>query len=196
MKKIILIRHGQSTGDIEKRYGGHYDDELTPEGVHQAELLGEKAIVQSVKAIYSSPLKRARATAQTLAERVKLPVCIVPELIECNRYGVISGMTKVEALEQHPAEVAIVNERMKTLTGGESYGAFVVRVKDTLQELQQRDGVDTIALITHGGFFRVVFREILNAGEISIGDCAVAVLSYDEGSLSILSLDGVTLAEQ
>lgn len=196
MKKIILIRHGQSTGDIEKRYGGHYDDELTAEGAHQANLLCEKAVVQSVKAIYSSPLKRAKATAQALAERVEIPVCIVPELIECNRYGVITGMTKVEALEKFPADVAIVNERVRTLTGGESYGAFVLRVKSTFEELRRRDGIETIALITHGGFFRVIFREILSAGEITVSDCGLAVLSCNDDAISIDSLDGVSLAEQ
>lgn len=58
--KIYLIRHGQTTGDIENRYGGSYDDELTDEGQIQAHNLADKLMNSAIQILFCSPLIRAQ----------------------------------------------------------------------------------------------------------------------------------------
>lgn len=50
--KIYLIRHGQTTGDIEDRYGGAYDDELSPEGIIQTNDLSDKLINSGIQILF------------------------------------------------------------------------------------------------------------------------------------------------
>ncbi len=61
---IIVIRHGQTTGDVEDRYGGAYDDALSPEGEAQVRQLAEELAGKGMQQIYTSPLQRAEQTAQ------------------------------------------------------------------------------------------------------------------------------------
>ena len=54
-----MIRHGESIGDVEERYGGDYDDHLTEKGRQQAKELAEKLGEKGIQLIYSSPRIRA-----------------------------------------------------------------------------------------------------------------------------------------
>ena len=63
---IYLIRHGETTGDLEDRYGGAYDDHLTEKGQADAKRLGEQLKDKGIEIIYYSPkLRTKEATALT-----------------------------------------------------------------------------------------------------------------------------------
>ncbi len=68
--KIYLIRHGQTTGDVENRYGGAYDDELSEKGLIQAQELASKIGDSGIQILFCSPMMRAQQTAKIL--KVKL----------------------------------------------------------------------------------------------------------------------------
>jgi len=68
--KIYIIRHGQATGDIEDRYGGAYDDELTDTGKTQAQELASKLSDSGIQILYCSPLIRAQQTAEILKAKL------------------------------------------------------------------------------------------------------------------------------
>ena len=72
--KIYLIRHCQSMGNVQHRFQGRFDAEVSPDGAKQLELLGLRFRNQPIDAIYTSPLQRARATAERwgLTERMDL----------------------------------------------------------------------------------------------------------------------------
>ena len=93
-------------------------------------------------------------------------------LRERNQYGALSGMVKAEAAARFPAEVAALKDRLFTMPGAESYGDFVTRVREEIQRVI--DGKDDcVAVVWHGGGMRVLFREILQLGELrEVGDCA------------------------
>jgi broad specificity phosphatase PhoE len=65
--KIIFIRHGETTGDIEDRFGGDYDDHLSEKGVAQAKQVAELLKNRNMGVIYSSVLVRAKETAGVIA---------------------------------------------------------------------------------------------------------------------------------
>ena len=72
--RLIFIRHGETTGDIEDRYGGAYDDLLSPCGEEQVRQLADELAASGIEKIFSSPLRRAQQTAQGLAKKVGCPI--------------------------------------------------------------------------------------------------------------------------
>jgi len=66
--RIFLCRHGQTTGDIEDRYGGSYDDHLTDEGIKQSEDLAEKLKKSGIQKIYTSSLIRAKEMSSIIGK--------------------------------------------------------------------------------------------------------------------------------
>ena len=192
---LYLIRHGQTTGDVENRYGGSYDDHLTDLGRQQSHSAARALVGRQLTIVYSSPLSRARETADIVATALKTPQKVLPAFQECNRYGILSGMPKHEALRAHPEEVAKLADLHETVTGAESYSDFRNRVTAAFDLLCRGRSNGPIALVTHGGVFRLLFREILKAGEASIDDCALATLKLHEHGLSLVDLRGITVRE-
>ncbi|MDR1702565.1 MAG: histidine phosphatase family protein, partial [Sporomusaceae bacterium] len=95
MTKIILVRHGQTSWNLEKKYQGQSDIELSPLGILQAEKVGERLSSEKIDAVYASDLSRAFKTAAYIAIKHNLPVKTVPQLREI-RFGLWEGLTFTE----------------------------------------------------------------------------------------------------
>jgi len=190
--KIFLVRHGQTTGDIENRYGGDYEDHLTETGRKQASELANKLSGKGIEVLFVSPRIRARETAEIVNERLKIKTTILDDIRERNHYGVMSGMTKKEAQEKYPGQVELLTDKKNTILGGEDYESFGIRVKKAVSEVCD-SGYQTVAIISHGGPIRFIFRKIIGAGEVEIDDCGFAELEYNGGKLSVLRLDGIEI---
>jgi len=176
--KIYLIRHGQTTGDIEGLYGGTYNDHLSAKGRLQAEEMAKKLVGKGIEIIYSSPYNRAKDTAEILAKILKCPIKIKKDLRERNVYGFMSGKSKKEMAEKYPEEVAKAQDYRETVRGGEGYGGFKKRILAVIDEIV-REKYDTVVIVSHGGPIRCFYREILNPGkEIEPGDCEVLEIEY------------------
>ncbi|NPA51945.1 MAG: histidine phosphatase family protein [Aquificae bacterium] len=74
MKKIFLCRHGQSEYNAKKIIQGHIDTDLTPQGIVQARLIGERLKTENIEKIFSSDLKRAYKTATIIGDILGLDV--------------------------------------------------------------------------------------------------------------------------
>src|ERR1035437_162590 len=168
---IYLIRHGQTTGDIEDRYGGEYNDHLSELGKKQAKQLAEKLSKENIEIIYSSPLIRTQETAKILQSTHTCQLETIENLRERNQYGIMTGMVKAEAKEKYPQLVALLQDTHNTIEGGETYEHFQRRITGAFDELANTT-FGTIALVTHGGPIRLIFRDILKMSEIDIADCA------------------------
>lgn len=72
--KIYLIRHGETTGDIENRYGGVYDDHLTAKGREQLGLTASQVANKGIEIIFHSPLIRARESAEIISALLDCPI--------------------------------------------------------------------------------------------------------------------------
>ena len=86
MTEIILARHGETEWNLEEIFRGRIDIGLNETGIKQANLLAEYLNQIEIDAIYSSSLKRALKTAQTIAGYRNLEVDIAPGLIDFD-YG-------------------------------------------------------------------------------------------------------------
>jgi broad specificity phosphatase PhoE len=82
MAEIILARHGETEWNVTEVFRGRIDIDLNETGVKQAKLLAEYLSESAIEAVYSSPLKRARKTAEIIAQPHKLKVNADPGLID------------------------------------------------------------------------------------------------------------------
>lgn len=196
MKRIYLIRHGQTTGDVEDRYGGDYDDHLTEEGQKQAQVLAGELFDKGIEMIFSSPRIRAQETSWILRDCLNCDIKVIDGLRERNTYGVLTGMVKAEAKERYPEQVERLKSYLNTLEGGEAYTDFKQRiVKAFLSVVGSEKG--TIAVVTHGGPFRCLFREFFQWGELKeLGDGAVAEIVKEADNFKLLNLAGAALADK
>lgn len=189
--KIYLIRHGQTTGDIENRYGGDYDDELTSEGEIQAHKLSDKIVNSGIQVILCSPLIRAQQTAKILNTKLHCEIKTIENLRERNQNGVLTGMIREEAKLKYPELAEQVKDYRNQIQGAESYKDFVARIKKAFIEISNTTNYSTIGIVTHGGPIRVVFREILKDREVDIADCAYAELDSNGRTLTLEARDGI-----
>ena len=117
MIRFLLIRHGETYSNAEKRYAGHHDVGLNEKGIWQAEQLAERLAEFPIKAIYSSDLQRAIHTATIINKKHQLKLRTDPLLREIN-FGEYNGKSMKKVLE------FIKNESSKNFDaffpGGES----------------------------------------------------------------------------
>jgi broad specificity phosphatase PhoE len=189
--KIYLIRHGQTTGDVEKRYGGAYDDELTDKGKLQAHKLANELGNSSIQILLCSPMIRAQQTAKILVSKLHCEIKIIENLKERNKNGILSGMTRDEARKKYPKLVEEIKDYRNRIQGAESQEDFVKRIKNVITDTTNEISYSTIGIVTHGGPMWVVLRDILNVAITDIADCAYAVIDIEGQGLSLERSEGI-----
>ena len=134
--RLYLIRHGQSAGNAEGRFGGHSATPLSKLGKQQAELTAKALAKERVTAIYSSDLLRAVQTAEPLARALNLKINATDTFRE-RHVGVLEGLTFDEAKKEFPEDYyALVNRELAhVITRGESYHQLLDRTTGVLHEI-------------------------------------------------------------
>jgi|SRR3989344_3990056 len=166
--KIYLIRHGETTGDKEDRYGGNYDDHLTDLGKRQIKETAEKLVGKNIEIIFTSPLIRTKEATDIINSKTNCPVEVVSDLQERN-YGVLGGLTQAEAIEKYPDVVEAHKNPLNTDPEGESFVDFEERVITTFQSILTK-GHNTIAVVSHGGPIKQILGHLGQPMPEKLGD--------------------------
>lgn len=147
---LYVVRHGQTWANIESRYLGAFDPGLTDLGRQQAQALAEQ-LPAHVQALITSPLLRARQTADYLNQQHRLPICVMDAFRE-RHIGVFEGLTQAEAKARHPGLWAQNITRQWDIgpDGGESIKDVFLRVQQGLQFLLDAYHGKVIVLVAHG----------------------------------------------
>ncbi len=148
--KFILFRHGQTEWNVGERFRGHADLSLNETGLGQAQRIADRLKNESLAAIYSSPLRRARQTAQPLADALRIQVQTHEGLNDIN-FGALEGMTIEEAKQAFP-EVAVMwlsRPGHVKFPKGDSLKKVRTRIQEMLDELSLKHDGQTIALVSH-----------------------------------------------
>ncbi|MEG6585507.1 alpha-ribazole phosphatase [Dendrosporobacter sp. 1207_IL3150] len=184
MTKIILVRHGQTFWNLELKYQGHTDIELTDLGISQAKKVSQRLKDIQVSAIYASDLSRAYKTAEYIAENHKLPVIAVPEFREIS-FGEWEGLNYNKINEgwpdvmgklfTHPDEIRI--------PGGETFRELKERAQRAIDELVAKHNNETIIVVSHGGTIRTLICAALDihlnrVWNIKQDNTAVNIIEY------------------
>ncbi len=149
---LYLIRHGQSAGNAEGRFGGHGPTPLSDLGVQQAERTAQVLAKEGVNAIYSSDLIRAVQTAEPLAKLLDLPINTSVAFRERN-VGVLQGLTFDESRQSYPQDYyALINRNINhVITDGESYRQLLKRITGELRTILRNHQRERIAIFSHTG---------------------------------------------
>ncbi len=161
---VILVRHGQSEGNAEGRFGGHTDTPLSKRGRKQAKLTAELLAAEKLDAIYSSDLRRAIETASPLAKLSGVELETTDAFRE-RSVGVMEGLTFEEAAEQHPEQYAALLHRdfEHVLLGGESYRQTLDRASRKLDEAIEKHCGGRIVVFTHTGAICILILHLMGA---------------------------------
>lgn len=161
---VLIIRHGQSQGNAEGRFGGHTDTPLSPRGRRQAQATAEALAGEKFSAIYSSDLPRAVETASPLVRLTGVQLETTDALRE-RSVGVMEGLTFEEAAEQHPEQYQALLRRdfEHVLLGGESYRQTLDRASRKLDEVIEQHRGGRIVLFAHTGTICILILHLMGA---------------------------------
>lgn len=150
--RLYLIRHGQSAGNAEGRFGGHGPTPLSDLGRKQAEKTAEVLAKEGITAIYSSDLIRAVQTAEPLAKLLGLPIHQSAAFRE-RHVGVLQGLTFDESKQRYPDDYyALINRNVNhVITDGESYRHLLRRITGELRNILRNHNRERIAIFSHTG---------------------------------------------
>jgi probable phosphoglycerate mutase len=196
---VLLIRHGQSEGNAERRFGGHTATPLSPRGRRQAQATARALQSEELTAIYSSDLARAVETAQPLANLTRLTVNATSAFRE-RSVGVMEGLTFEAAAQQHPEQYAALLQRdfEHVLTGGESYRQLLDRAVQKLDEIIAENKGGKIAVFSHTGTICILALHLMGALDapelkpvwISSANCGVTRIELrDDGFVRVLNVN-------
>lgn len=157
--RIIAIRHGETTWNVDTRIQGRLDIPLNATGRGQAARLAQALKDEPISAVYASDLTRAWETAAYLGQAHGLPVTPEAGLRE-RGFGDFEGKTFAEIEALLPEQSLRWRKRDPEFApaGGESLLALKSRVEEATARLAARHPGQLIALVGHGGVMDVLYR--------------------------------------
>lgn len=159
MGRILLLRHGQSTWNAERRWQGWADPPLSERGREQARTAAAALAGTGLEVVASSDLARARETAEIIAAAIGVAEIIVEEGLRERNVGEWSGLTDVEIHARWPGMLdAWRAGDLAVLPGGE--GDINARVVAGLERLWGHAAGRSVVAVTHGGVIRGLERHL------------------------------------
>lgn len=195
--RLYLLRHGETTWNVARRYQGTLDSPLSDAGREQTRRLREALRGVPLQAVYSSPLARALETASAIAGPHGLPVHPHDGLSEI-RVGEWEGLT-VSEIEQRYAEVArrwYEQPHLTRIPGGETIEEMRARAVAAVDEIVRRHAGAPVAVVAHGGVNKTVLLTVLEAPlssywRIRQANACINVVEYG-GRPVVLTLNDTT----
>ncbi|MEC9296321.1 MAG: histidine phosphatase family protein [SAR324 cluster bacterium] len=160
--EIILIRHGETEWNSQKRMQGHSNSDLSEVGMGQIQALGELMKNVSFDHIYSSDSLRTRQTAEAITQYSGHTLQFDQRIREKN-LGVFEGLTSTEAKERHPEIYRLFKTAGANyvIDEGESTQQLLERALEFIEEIRRRHPQERVVMVTHGGVVRVLMKHAL-----------------------------------
>jgi probable phosphoglycerate mutase len=165
--ELVLVRHGETAWNRERRVQGQLDTPLNDEGVRQARAAARRLAADARRArgdgapaaLVTSDLLRCRQTAEPIGAALGVEPALDARLRE-RHFGVFQGRTWTEILRDDADRAARWHARDPDLEveGGESLRTFARRVEDALASLAAAHAGRTLVVVTHGGVLDVAHR--------------------------------------
>lgn len=160
--RIILVRHGETDWNKERRYLSFTDIECNQTGKRQVLSAGQSIKNEKIVVVYASDLRRALNSATLLFADIAIEVS--PDLREMN-FGIFEGLRYEEIVARHQDIYRqwIDGPFKTTIPRGESFDAFKARVMSKIRDIVAANPGKTAAVVTHGGVIRLILWHIFKA---------------------------------
>ena len=197
IKHLILVRHGQSTYNLQNRFTGWKDVDLTEKGVKEAEKAVDLLDGIPISRAFTSSLKRAQNTLDIILKGLNIePEITRNEKLNERDYGSLIGQNKAEAAEKFGSEQVQIWRRSYSTPppGGESlemtYNRCIPYFKSEILSLLDKEN---IIISAHGNSIRAIVKYLLNLSEdeilkTEIGWCEPWIFKFDNLRLCNLSI--------
>jgi broad specificity phosphatase PhoE len=160
---LLLIRHGETDWNSQGRMQGHTNIPLNASGIAQANQLAQRLATEPMDALYSSPLARARMTAEIVAKETGHVPIWDDRLME-RQQGAFEGATAVEFAQRYPD---IYREWQSSpehvaVPGEETLAHFQDRIQAFLDQLRTNHTAEQrIAIVAHGGTISMILATLI-----------------------------------
>ncbi|TAK37193.1 MAG: histidine phosphatase family protein [Chloroflexota bacterium] len=184
---LLLVRHAESVGNIEKRWQGHADFPLTAKGLSQAECAARRLSTVAVSAIYSSPSSRALETARIIGARHGIQPQAEDGLREYD-VGTLSGELIRDIEDQYPRvyqRMVGIYDEGTDVAGEEGQPAFRARVHAAMWRIIQAHPGRQVVVVSHRGPFATFLLDWLE-----LKPTKRPPFEFSNASLSILQVEG------
>ncbi len=192
MSKLLLVRHGQTSANIEQVWHGHTDTPLTELGLQQAASLARyfHHYQPKVGAIYASPLQRARITAECIAEPLGQAVRLDPRLME---FGV--GDWEGRSFDALRGELGFFKGMMADehhrAPAGESRCEVTTRFVTAVEEIQREHPGENIVVVAHGVAIAFALSHWIENDSVHwvnyrVNNTAVTAIDLERGEIEYL----------
>jgi probable phosphoglycerate mutase len=204
MTRIVLIRHGETAWNAERRLQGHLDIPLNAEGQRQAQAMAAALAREDFDLVISSDLARASATAAALASRRGLQ-CELDAGLRERAYGAFEGLLYADIERRYPEEFAAWQRREvnSVMPHGErfaeSFQQFYERCVGAILRIAGRG--THIAIVAHGGVLECAYRAALGIAletprTFAVKNASINRFNAENGKLVLTSWGDVAHLEQ
>ena len=194
--RLILVRHGESFWNEQKRVSGFTDIDLNEKGKEQAKRLAIALKKEKVAAIYSSPLKRCVDTAQAIAQLCYLEVNIDPDLKELDT-GELEGLPEEEISKRYGEFWKEWRRGSGSLhlPGGESLEELQIRAWRAIHRIAKRHAEEVVVVVSHLFTILVIISQVLGLElrylrRLRQDEAAISILNMEEQGNSLVLLNG------
>ncbi len=160
--RVIVLRHGQTYGNIEQLFCGHSETDLTPLGIAQARAAGRRLAGEPLDGAVASDLSRARKTAEyALVEAAGAPTLAIDPRLREMHYGdweAHPAPTLVERYRDHMREFFACRRHAPN---GETFTAIRERMSEAFHDAVRQHQGGTVLLVTHGNAIMALVAELL-----------------------------------
>ncbi|MGH8861616.1 MAG: histidine phosphatase family protein [Jatrophihabitantaceae bacterium] len=166
--RLVLVRHGATVHSHDRRFSGRNDLPLDEAGERQAAALAKRPF-GDIAAIVTSPLRRARQTAEVIAAALDAPVSVEEAFAELD-FGAFEGLTPGEARERYPDEMIAwrASPEAAAPPGGESFADLAHRVWRGRDAVVAHHPDATVLVVSHVSPIKILVRAALDAPPASV----------------------------
>lgn len=160
--EVYLVRHGQTAGNVKQLFIGASDIPLDEIGERQARELGARFADIPLDDVVTSPLQRARRTAEAIGEVTGHSPIVVPGLSEMD-FGKAEGLSYLQVIEQFPElkdDLRTIENLDLAFPGGESRRGFLERVSAAFLGIVERYEGKSVAAVAHGGVIGTLYAQL------------------------------------
>lgn len=184
--EICLVRHGETDWNKVGKLQGHTDIALNENGVKQAEICAQFLKESGYELVMTSPLKRAKRTAQIIAQKNALQIIELPLFIE-RYYGDAEGMSYEDRITQFPN---------RNYPNQETKEALIDRVMKGLKQITEERSEQKIILVAHGAVINCILAVLSNdeigSGKTKLANACLSEIVYENNKWSIKSFNEIT----
>lgn len=187
MPKLLLVRHGQTDWNLEKRFQGLTDTKLNERGIWESGRVAEELKSAEIHHLHTSPLTRTQQTAQIINQHLLLPIQPDGRLRELG-FGDWEGHTWAEIERKYPEHAAKYTRNIANVPpNAEPLPLYETRIQAFIESIRHAKG--THLIVSHGGTLRTMLclligLSVLEHWQFNMANCSITEIDiYDQAAI-------------